>query len=378
MRRALHLFATFVPGGTELRGVTLMNALGDRWEHRVAAMDDRLDALERVDPGIACQGLAGPGTKAARAVQRWVLDTIEREQPDVVLSYGWGAFDAVIAARRAGLPHHVHHEDGFNQDEAEGQLLRRRLARRWFLPRVPRLVVPSTGLADLARATWGVREERLRLIPNGVDVERFRPLDASARAEVRAELGIPEDARVVVTAAGYRRVKRLDRLIDAVQTIGDVGGPVHLVLAGDGPERDALAARAAAGSLGAGRVHLLGFRADLPRVHAAADVFCLSSDSEQQPVSLLEAMACGLPAVCTDVGDCAVTLGPLGDGALVDPREPPSALGAALRSLLSDPAACVRRGAAARERVLAEFTLDRMVAAHEATWTSVLRPGAGA
>ena len=62
----------------------------------------------------------------------------------------------------------------------------------------------------------------------------------------------------------------------------------------------------------------------------------------------------------------------------MDPREPPSALGAALRSLLADPAACMRRGAAARERVLAEFTLDRMVAAHEATWASVLRPGAGA
>lgn len=374
MPRALHLFATFVPGGTELRAVTLMNAMGARWEHRVVAMDDRLDALDRVNGSVPCEGLAGPGVKSTGAVQRWTRETLARERPDVLLTYSWGAFDAVIAARRMGLANHVHHEDGFNQDEARRQLWRRRLARRLFLAGVPRLAVPSTRLAELARTTWGVREERLRLIPNGVDTERFQPLGAEARAEVRAELGLPQGARVVVTAAGYRAVKRLDRLVAAVQGLDDEGGPVHLLLAGDGPERAALEAQAAAGRLGAERVHLLGFRSDLPRIFAAADVFCLSSDSEQQPVSLLEAMACGLPAICTEVGDCRATLGPLAEGALVDPDAPDAAgaLGRTLGALLASPEERQRRGAAGRERVVREYSQDRMVAAHEETWRSVL------
>lgn len=376
MPRILHLLPSFLPGGIEMRLVTLMGALGDRWEHRIAPLDDNCSAAEAIPGGIDYRIVVGPRTKKTRRVLRWTFRTLKEQQPDLVLTYNWGSFDTLLGVRLKGLRAHIHHEDGFNQDEAGGEIQRRARMRRLLLKRTPRVVVPSTGLQRLAKESWGIREERLSLVPNGVDVDTFRPLGESARLEMRAELGTPPEARVVLSVAGLREVKRLDRLIDAAQEVGELGAPLELWLVGDGPERQALEERARQVPPERATVRFLGFRQDLPRVMAGADLFCLSSDSEQAPVSLLEAMAAGLPAVCTDVGDCSAALGPLAPGALVPPGpEAAAGLGSSITTLLRDEDERARRARLGRERMIAEFSLAQMVATHERLWLEALGQG---
>lgn len=372
MPHALHIFSTFAPAGPELRAVELMAGLGDGYRHTIVAMDDCLDAAERIVPGVKARTLAGPGVKQASKVIRWTWQLLEAEQPDLLLTYNWGAFDAVLAARMKSFPHHVHHEDGFNLDEADGQLTRRRILRRMCLPRVQHLIVPSSRLHSLAQSSWKVPGNQLSLIPNGVDVKRFCPQPAEVRNQVRRELGIPLDAHVIGTVAGYRPVKRLDRLIRAAANLAPGNQETHLVLIGDGPKRGTLEALAREQRPPGGRVHFLGFRNDLPRLYAALDVFALTSASEQQPISLLEAMASGLPAVCTNVGDIHATLGALCNESVYDPdaHDLEAQLTAAFQRLLENPSLRKSLGAEARKRVKESYSSDAMIAAYRAVYES--------
>ena len=116
----LHVFSTFVPAGPEVRTVRLMNALGPAWRHSVLAMDGRTEAREGLDPELGVRVLEALPRAGSLDTTRALTELLRREDPDLVCTYNWGAFDAVMASRWLGRGrHHLHHEDGFNADEAE-------------------------------------------------------------------------------------------------------------------------------------------------------------------------------------------------------------------------------------------------------------------
>src|SRR4051794_24702517 len=165
--RILHCHSTFSLGGKEARGVRLLNAFGDAAEHVIlSAMPDRLAAREAIDRRIkvAFPEEAPPLTGAPTPLRLWRLARYMRGF-DLVLTYNWGAFDAVMARRLFGGPPLVHHEDGFNADEAEAPKPRRSLYRRLGLPAAARLVVPSERLEAIARGVWKQPAERVVRIP---------------------------------------------------------------------------------------------------------------------------------------------------------------------------------------------------------------------
>jgi glycosyltransferase involved in cell wall biosynthesis len=192
------------------------------------------------------------------------------------------------------LPPLVHHEDGFNADEAGALKPRRNRYRRVGLPAAVRLVVPSKRLETIARTVWGRPERQVVRIPNGIPVGGYTAQPAPLPGIEKREGEV-----LVGTVAGLRAVKNLPRLVRAFAAMT---APARLVIVGTGPESERIAAEAR--RLGvADRVHMPGFLPDPARWIGAFDVFALSSDSEQQPISLLEAMAAGLPVVATAVGD---------------------------------------------------------------------------
>ena len=364
----LHLHSTFSLGGKEARAVRLMNAFGAAARHTiVSAMPGELGARAAIAPGIdavfpedapplAGSPLPGRLARLARYMRGF----------DLVLTYNWGAFDAVMARRLFGGPPLVHHEDGFNEDEAEGLKPRRSVYRRLGLPGTFRLVVPSKRLESIARSEWRQPSDRVVRIPNGIPVTRY-----AAAPDPEALPGYAKSAGEIVigTVAGLRAVKNLPRLVRAFAGMTTPGA--RLVIVGSGPESERIVAEAR--RLGvADRVHLPGFLADPARYIGLFDVFALSSDSEQFPISLVEAMAAGLPVVSTDVGDVPDMVSP-DNLPLIVHREDEAAFTAALDSLAAR--ADLRRalGLANRERAAAEYDEARMIDLYAALYGEAIR-----
>jgi L-malate glycosyltransferase len=364
----LHVFSNFVPSGPEIRTVRLIGAFGHEFRHSIVSMDGRTGAAALLPAGVDVRLLPHP-PKAGSLATAWRLRRLLlAERPDLVLTYNWGAFDMLLAARSAGFRQVIHHEEGFNEDEAEGFKLRRVMARRLMLPWAHRVVVPSQRLREVATDLWWLDPERVRLIPNGIDPTAFPPADGNLA--LRQRLGLPADALVVGTVGGLRPVKNQLRLLDACAAAGP---GVHVLLVGEGEERRALEERVAREDL-AGWVCFAGHQADPAPFLQAMDVFALTSDSEQMPVCLLEAMAASLPVVATDVGDVRAVLPPEQARYLVSPG-PQAAAGLALgiADLARDAALRQRLGAANRQRVQESFTFDGMCAAYRAVYLSILR-----
>lgn len=363
----LHVFSNFVPTGPELRTVALIGAFGGSFRHSILSMDGRVSAADRLPSGVEVRLLPSPPRAGSLATARRLRRLLTEERPDLVLTYNWGAFDMLLAARSAGFRRLVHHEEGFNEDEAESFKRRRVLARRLALPGAHRVIVPSRRLQAIATGLWKLPADKIRLIPNGIPLDRFTP--GPVDAELRARLGIPAGATVVGTVGSLRPVKNFARLLEACAAAGDV----HVLVIGDGEDRPALERRAAAPDL-AGRVHFAGYQADPAPFYRAMDLFALSSDSEQMPLCLVEAMASGLPVAATDVGDVRSMLPAEQSPFLVavDGAGTAAALGNQIAALAGDPEPRRRLGGLNRRRAEESFAFAAMGSAYREVYESAL------
>ena len=368
--RLLHLHSSFNLGGKEARCVQLINAFGAAASHTiVSAMSGALGAAERIASGIevalpddfpALQGRPTPARllRLARAMRGH----------DLVLTYNFGAMDAVMAHRlygaALGLPPLIHAEDGFNQEEAERLMLSRNWYRAIALGRASALVVPSRRLEGIALGAWHQPRGRVKRIPNGINTAAYAgppPRHALPGLEKRAgDLWLG-------TLAGLRAVKNLPRL---VRCFAGLPQPWRLVILGEGPERAAITAEAE--RLGVGdRVHLPGFAADPAKVVGLFDLFALSSDSEQFPISVVEAMAAGLAVASPAVGDVAAMVA-VENGRFLSPPGDEAALSAAIASLAADPALRASVGAANRARAVADYDEQTMVRAYAVLYAGAM------
>ena len=368
----LHVFSTFVPAGPEVRTVKLINAFGDRYRHSILAMDGRMTAMDLLAEDALVTPLEPLPKAGSLKTVRSLRRLLKQVSPDLLLTYNWGAFDAVMAARSLFRRNIVHHEDGFTPDELDGFIERRIRARKLFLPKVASVVVPSKNLRRIAQNNWKLKPELVTHIPNGVDLTAFTPHDG--RPKLRARLGIPDSAPVIGSVGHLRPEKNFSRLLNASRKLC-AERDAHVVLLGDGPERAALEALATESPL-AGRVHLVGHQSNPAEWYRLFDLFCISSDTEQMPVSMLEAMASELPVAATEVGDIRDMLSGEQAGGLVviedDESRTTRNLGAALARFLDDPDETRELGQGNRQRVAECYSFETMLGAYEAIWADGL------
>ncbi|HEX8063399.1 MAG TPA: glycosyltransferase [Allosphingosinicella sp.] len=373
--RILHAHSTFGHGGKEARAVQLMNAFGAAAEHEViSAAPGELGAAKALEAGVKAEFPAdAPPLSGMPGLPRLFRLSRYMRRFDLVLTYNWGAFDAVMArylfGRGMGLPPLIHHEDGFNQDEAGALKTRRNLYRRLGLAAAHRLVVPSARLEAIARKAWAQPPGRVVRIANGIDVARY------AAAPARPIPGLdPRPGEIVIgTVAGLRPVKNLPRLVRAFAAMTSPGA--RLVIVGTGPESERIAAEARARGVG-DRLLMPGFLPEPAHWIGSFDIFALSSDSEQFPISLVEAMAAGLPAVATAVGDVAQMVADDNKPLIVE-AEDEAAFAAALDSLAERPDLRRAIGRANREKAAAEFDETGMVERYARLYGEAIgRPGA--
>ncbi len=348
-----------------MRFAKIANRLGQAYRHTIVAVDGNIDCLDRLDPALDVRVLPVPVAKGRLLSLGNVIRfrrALSSQKPDLLLSYAWGAVEWGLVNRIVPICPHLHFEDGFGPEEAVGQQFRRRIwFRRAALAAPTELIVPSRVLESIALASWRFPKQRVRFIPNGIDCARF------AAKPDPAALPRFADELLIGSVGTLRREKNFGRLIRAFANLPSEL-KCRLVLIGDGPDRPAV--EAAARDLGiAERVTFAGQMLNPERALGLLDIFALSSDTEQMPLSLLEAMAAALPVVATDVGDVR---GMLTDDnrRLVVPRDDERAFTAALTTLLTDATLRRRLGHANRARAVREYDEAAMVAIYDALFRS--------
>ena len=359
-RHLLHVFSSFEVGGSQIRFCQLVNALGDRYRHSVIALDGRTEARGRLAPGAPVEIVPFDHRKTGTLSDlRRYRRTLASLRPDLLLTYNWGAIEwGLVDLVRPVCPH-VAVVDGFGPEEV-GASLPRRSALRWLVyGRARSLVVPSRVLERIARSSWHIPAPIVRYIPNGVDVTRF---EQAPDPELLAQFGLDGPGPLIGTIAGLRREKNVGRLIEAFSLVIRQDRAVRLVIIGDGPLRGELEAQTAGLGL-SDRVVFTGALARPERLLGAVSIYALSSDTEQMPISLVEAMAAGLPVASVDVGDVADMVAPE-NAPFIRGRDAAS-LAASLAALLDDTAQCDRLGAANRLTARARFTEQGMVATYD-------------
>jgi L-malate glycosyltransferase len=239
--RVLHLHSSFNPGGKELRCAKLINAFGPDVEHAiVSGVPEAMGAAERIEPAIPVTYPAFPPLTGGLSLGRFRRLAQAMIGFDLVLTYNWGAMDAVMAhrlfAKRLGLPPLVHHEDGFNHDETERLKPSRNWFRRLALPTAAMLVVPSSTLWRIAHFKWKQPDCRIARVANGISLADFaktpRPDSLPGLVKRPGDLWLG-------TMAGLRAVKNLPAMVLLARSLPE---PWKLVIVGEGPEREEIEA----------------------------------------------------------------------------------------------------------------------------------------
>lgn len=292
-KHLLHVFPTFAVGGSQMRFAQLVRLHGARYRHTVLALDGNYDMATRLGAFPITYPKLEFDKRNTLASWKLFRRTLRDIKPDVLLTYNWGAVEWALINRFGPRIHHLHIEDGFGPEEAQRQLGRRVWTRRLALTgRQTKVILPSRNLERIARDIWSLPAKQIRYIPNGVDCARFA---VAARPDARWPL-------VIGTVASLRKEKNIARLIEAFSDVSAPrdAGVLELLIVGGGAERQALENLARQRGVA---VRFAGQTNEPEKFLPQMDIFALSSDTEQMPLSLLEAMAAGLPVVATAVGD---------------------------------------------------------------------------
>lgn len=295
---------------------------------------------------------------------------LQRERIDLIHAHGQDAsiFAAAATALRPTelvVTRHVLDEPS----ESARERARADLALR-SLRRADAVVAVSRAVARRLRSSVDLPGDRIHVIPNGIDVDRFRPdrLEAS-RSVVRRSLGLEEGVPALLLPAVMREGKGHGRLLQLLPGLRQRVPDLRVLFAGEGEREAELRERARAAEV-EDMVRFLGFRTDVPELLAASDLVVLPSHAEALPTVLLEAAAAGRPAVATEVGGVPEIV-ENGRTGFVVPRDDPAALGDAISRILGDPALARRFGVAARARAERLFDMRRLVERTLSLWQAV-------
>lgn len=363
MKLALHLDGRAVRG-SERQALMIASGLLRRGHIVVASCRGEGPVREALEAaGVHTTAIRPRGDVDIVSTLRFAA-WLRREGPDAVLLTSWKRVPvAGWAARLAGVPKVAMRMGGIHRIRPGlGGRLRRMAFGRWY----DLIIANSEGARSVLRADLpDFPESAIPVIHNAVE-----PPVAEA-ADIRAERGVPAGAVLLLAVGGLEPLKGNDLLARALSQLDD---DVHVLVAGGGtPEQRADVERAVRGAGVAERFHLLGVRRDVPALLSAADVFVHPSRHDSLPNALLEAMAAGLPVVCTEIGGAGEALaardgrGPAG---WIVPRDDAGALAGSLRTVVravrTGARAAAARAEEARWRAEHWFGPDGMVEAYEA------------
>ena len=364
-----HLVEQLIVGGAETLAVRLANARAARSRPtRLYTLKTGGDLVRRIDPGVDhsdldldrgsirrpwsfVSGTLGGRRALADRLRNDGIDVIQTHLPEANfwgLMLTWGSPCSVVAT--------VHSNDEFHYGEGDGagrRALRRR-AYRSICARCAAVVAVSDRVRDSLIRDLDLPDAlaaRVVVVPNGVAMPTA--VADEDLTDLRRDLGLAPDDRVLLGAGRLTALKNFEDLIEVTARLGKAGVSVTTLIAGEGEQREELTATAARRGV-ADRVRFLGVRHDLDRLHQLADVFVLPSRWEGLPLVLLEAMAAATPVVGYRIDGTADVISHQGEG-LLAPAYDVSMLTASVGTLLADAALNDRLGRAGRDLVAARY-----------------------
>ena len=372
-----------VLGGSEVEAQRVCAALlrrGHRVQVVCAGGPPMPEASVWVDPyGVPVRmfGAGVPERWRDRAFAAGVVRMLVKERSRIDLVYflmqGLHLAAGLPVARYFGIPVVMK----FSGSSIISMLRESRLGRlelRWLQAWAKRVMVLNEGMKQEAMAA-GFRGDHLLWMPNPVDVQEYAPCSHSQKSALRAELGVDENAYVIVFVGRLAPEKELRSLIGAFGHVARQFPQAKLVLIGDGPERSMLEESAGRDASIGSSIRFTGrLSADAVRKWLqASDVFALVSSQEGFPCSLVEAMSAGLPSVVSDIPANRQLIFS-GENGFTAELKNEEALGSALTCLAADPGLRLRLGAAAREHVTANYSTDKVAERYETLFAESVEP----
>ncbi len=364
----VHLVHSFGIGGLENGIVNLANRMAPKlFKVSIISLTNALDSKARItrkdvdclvvgkNDGVTSQKGTGNDWRLPFKLARF----FKSGKADIIHTHGWGTFlEGLLAAKLAGIPTLIHGEHGTDQLD----LARRKIAYRIGIRGVDRILTVCENIRKRFIRHYGIPEQKILTILNGVDTSFFKP-DKTLRQATRLQLSFKNDDIVIGTIGRLCSDKNYETLVKVMALVAREHSKVHLVFVGDGPDKKSLMEEVTGLGL-ENRVRFLGTRYDRLELLNAMDIFILTSISEGLPNTLLEAMSVGLPVVATTVGGIPEVVRTSKEGFLVEPRNP-RGLAKPLEQLLQSSELRESIGRAGQRRIRSHFSLEKMVCEYE-------------
>ncbi len=374
-RHICHIITGLFSGGAEMMLYrVLQNGLKGPFVYSVISLTDIGPVGQRIrDIGIPVNALRMPrGFPDPRGILK-LFFLLRYKRPHLVQTWMYHA-DLVggVTAKIAGkLPviWNIRHSDLYKEKVKSSTILTAHICAK-LSRKLPNRIICCAENAKKAHINMGYDPDKLIVIPNGFDVEKFSP-NTNTRSNIRKELGLPPEAKLIGMVARFHRLKDHKNFINAAAFFHVFEPNVHFLLCGRNVEWTNPELTNWIKKRNLDRYfHLLGEREDIPKIMAGLDIATLSSSGEAFPNVVGEAMACGIPCVVTDVGDSAYIVG---DTGVVVPPGDPHALAQAWKSILAlSFEKRVEIGRKARMRIKDKFDLKSIVQKYQAVWMSVM------
>src|SRR5574341_248707 len=360
--RVVHLITDLDTGGAEMMLYKVLSRMNrQRFQNVVVSLTDRGTLAGRIEQlGIPVHTLGmPPGLPAPLGLWR-LLALLRRVRPDILQTWLYHAdLMGLVAGRLAGMPAILWNIRCSDMDMSRYSRMSALVVRllAWSSAQ-PDLVLVNSQAGRRRHEAIGYHPRRWLFIPNGFELDRFRP-DPSARPRLRRELSLPDDALLIGMVARYDPMKDHHTFLRAARRLLDRWPDVHFALVGRDMSHDNPDLARLINSLDLHpNIHLLGERQDVPAITPALDIASLSSTSEGFSNVIGEAIDCGVPCVVTDVGDSAYVVG---DTGVVVPSRDPEAMAQGWAKLLEMPARKRRAlGMAARNRIQELFSIEQI------------------
>ena len=365
-----HVVHSLGVGGAEVLVADMIRSLSGRFRCVVACLDDIGSIGESlIEEGVPLKLLErepGIDWKCGRRLAAWC----EEQNVGVMHVHQCTPMFQAMLARLPGkrvpllLTEHGRHHPDFPSRK-------RAIVHKLLLGKRDRLIAVGEATRQALIANEGLPSDRVEVIYNGVDLAQFTEVAPEIRGEVRKELGLSEDDWIITLVARLDAIKDHPTAIRTLQRVRESVPGAKLLIVGDGSEREKIEGIIRDGNLG-DCVHMLGTRRDVPRLLRASDTFLMSSIGEGIPLTIIEAMAAGVPVVSTSVGGIPemVTTGETG---FLNDSGDADGLASSIVKLSSDSGLRSRIIGAARQRAFDVFSREQMLESYAKLYEEMLR-----